>query len=395
MDDPQRSYHEGLLHWIWKNKHLTYQSLRTTGGEKVSIHFTGRHNKTDGPDFKAAEITIGNLRWYGDVEIHWKISDWDAHGHTSDVNYNNVILHVVFEETDQTIARTDHSRIPTLCLSSSLSDSLHSFLEQYRTQPRLPCAGHLSFIPKEVFARQLAKAHKEYFEQKVDATLGFYDPSLPPSLGWKKMFITALFDGLGISYNRMPMQTLAVRLWDVLENCPTVEELQRQALLISKISSTHPAPSEFAWRHKGSRPGNHPLPRIKQGAACLWYIFHLPFEQWMHQDPTIIWKSLIASISAKPSIGRERSMILFGTVFLPALFILGNLLFSEKLKSKIWALWQSHKVSLPSSLTKSFDDTPLLAGLYKQKLGTVYQLRAYCRPKQCQGCEVFKNIIST
>lgn len=76
----QPSYHEKLLHWIWATNHFGRHRLQTVSGQEVQIHQLGRHNKTDGPDFKGAEITNGNLRWYGDVEIHWKLSDWRAHG---------------------------------------------------------------------------------------------------------------------------------------------------------------------------------------------------------------------------------------------------------------------------------------------------------------------------
>src|SRR5699024_8891550 len=112
---------------------------------------------------------------------HWKFEDWKAHGHHSDSNFSNVILHVVFDETTKTVQRTDRSRIPTLCLSKYIAKPLQSFLKHYLLSPRLPCAGHLSFISEEAFARQLDKAHKEYFEHKVDKLLEFYDPALSPS----------------------------------------------------------------------------------------------------------------------------------------------------------------------------------------------------------------------
>ncbi|HEX6981159.1 MAG TPA: DUF2851 family protein [Balneolaceae bacterium] len=393
MDKQRPSYHEELLHWIWETLHFDYQNLYTSDGEAIKIHQTGTYNKSDGPDFKSAEISIGELRWFGDIEIHWKFADWHAHGHHTDPNFNNVVLHVVFDETTKTVHRKNRSSIPTLCLSSFISKPLQSFLEHYFSSPQLPCAGHLSFISEEAFGRQLKKAHKEYFEQKVDNLLEFYDPALPPSKAWQKMFTIALFDGLGIAHNREPMQKLAHELFERLEKISSLKELRKQAVIISEIKAENPV--NFCWKHKGCRPGNHPLPRIRQAADCLWYVHHLPFEQWLNDEPKVLWKELKNSIAVSPSLGRERSAILFGTVFLPALYSLGNLFFSEKVKSRVWALWHAHRVPLPSSLLKLFKNTSLPPSLYNNTLGTVFQLREYCRPKQCQNCKVFKNVISS
>lgn len=369
--------------------------MATAAGKDIIVHHPGAGNKSDGPDFTDAEITIGNLRWYGDVEIHWRLSDWNAHNHQHDPNFQNVILHVVFEETQQTIQRPDGSHIPTLCLSPYLSNPLRSFIDQYRSRPQLPCSGQLSFISKEAFQRQLEKAHKEYFEQKVDDILGFYDPSLPPSKAWQKMLVTALFDGLGISHNRVPMQKLAASLFPEVANAQSARQLRQQAVTRSQITSSEKTTPRYRWKRKGCRPGNHPLPRIKQGADTLWHIYHYPMNGWWREDPENLWKKLVNSVTVTPSIGRQRSSILFGTVFLPALYFLGNLFSYEALTNKSWNLWKHHQAKLPDSLLQILHDSPLPASIYAQKLGTIYQLRTYCYKKHCEQCEVFKNVISS
>lgn len=392
MSDSHPPYHEKLLHWIWGECRFNFQQLNTAAGDPVQIHNPGQLNRSDGPDFKRAEITIGELRWYGDIEIHWKLSDWKAHNHHTDRNFNNVVLHVVFEETDRRSIREDKTTIPTLCLSSCLSKPLRLFVDQYRSRARLPCAAQFSFISKEAFKSQLEKAHKEYFEQKVNDLLEFYDPSLPASKAWLKMFATALFDGLGIAHNREPMQKLSAELFRDLPEINSREELRQKALDLSGIRKRYL--SQLHWKHKGCRPGNHPRPRILQGADMLWHIYKLPFAQWLQKDADELWEHLTASVSANPSLGRERASILFGTVFLPALYALGDLFFVKRLKSQSWSLWQNHKACIPKSLLKQLDNTEIPAPVYSQKLGSVYQLRSYCRPRNCQDCEVFKSAIS-
>jgi hypothetical protein len=387
-------YHEELLHWIWETQHFDFRELKTGQGQKVTINATGTPNKSDGPDFVGAEITIDNLKWYGDVEIHWTLSDWKAHGHHSDPNYEQVILHVIFEESDQKIYRNDHTDISTLSLSPYLDKPLQSFLEQYMRKQEIPCSGQLSFISEKAFEQQLQKAHKEYFEQKVDDLLEFYDPSLVPSSAWLKMFAIALFDGLGISHNRLPMRKLAIELFPKTNQLSSVRELRNKAVQISGLKSgTKKIP--FGWNHKGVRPGNHPLPRIKQGAEALWHIKAVPFDHWRQKSPKVLWNNMTNSISTTPSLGRQRADILFGTVFLPALYSLGNLLFCKQLKSNSWRLWKDYRVSLPESLLQLLEQTDLSPSTYAQKLGTIYQLRSYCRPRKCQDCKVFKSAISS
>lgn len=398
MPNNRPTYREELLHWIWENRQFASQNLQTTHENNVAIHFPGYHNKSDGPDFLRAEITIGHLRWYGDIEIHWKLSDWRNHNHQQDSRYNNVILHVVFEETKERIQRQDQTKIPTFCLSHYVSQPLESFLVEYLRHPQLPCAKHLSYISEEAFLKQLNKAHKEYFEQKVEDLLEFYDPNLPPSKAWIKLLVISLFDGLGISHNRKAMGQLAHILLQEATNFSSAESLTDRALAISGLHKReHDHATDFEWNHKGCRPNNHPEKRIPQAVLALWHIIKQPFQRWMQEAPKELWEELI-NINTKKlnsSIGKERSEILFGTVFLPALYLLGQLFHSAKIKNRSWSLWKNHRVSLPKSLLRRLNDTELESSVYKRKLGTIYQLRHYCKAGRCQKCFVFKNEISS
>jgi len=67
-------------------------------GKQISIFSIGEHNKFEGPDFKNACIQMNENMIIGDIEFHKKTSDWIKHNHSADPNYNNVILHIVFQE---------------------------------------------------------------------------------------------------------------------------------------------------------------------------------------------------------------------------------------------------------------------------------------------------------
>ncbi|MBO0322542.1 DUF2851 family protein [Muricauda sp. CAU 1633] len=114
---------EDLLHFIWGQKKLHGRQLTSTTNEAISIKAPGVQNQYSGPDFFNAKIEIATQMWVGNVEIHLKSSDWYAHNHQTDSNYNNVILHVVWED-DIAVFRKDGSVIPTLELREYVPQEL-------------------------------------------------------------------------------------------------------------------------------------------------------------------------------------------------------------------------------------------------------------------------------
>ena len=80
---------------IWQYQLLDRGELATEGGEPVEIIYPGRINDNQGADFRGAVIATRGKLIKGDIELHVKSSDWQAHQHHRDPVYNRVILHVV------------------------------------------------------------------------------------------------------------------------------------------------------------------------------------------------------------------------------------------------------------------------------------------------------------
>src|SRR5437879_2758287 len=104
---------ESFLHYIWQFQYFHKVDLKTSEGEQVTVLKQGIHNTDSGPDFSQAKIKIENIEWAGHVEIHVKSSEWYNHKHEQDAAYENVVLHVVWEN-DKTVYRKDKSLLPTL-----------------------------------------------------------------------------------------------------------------------------------------------------------------------------------------------------------------------------------------------------------------------------------------
>lgn len=384
------SYHESLLHWIWNSLHFEVNELRTREGQPVFIHSPGEPNHSDGPDFNNASVTIGDLKWHGDIEIHWDERDWTRHGHSRDSRYNRVILHVVYDRMGKNpVCREDGTPIPTLRLLPYLKHSLRSFVARSHQDRKLPCSGHIPYLSTRTIESQFDKAHQLYFEQKVNDLFRFFNPDLGAGTAWKEMVIIALFDGLGISHNRKPMRKLAAGLLADRVNPEPVSE--SAALDAAALDS--PA-SPYRWNHKGCRPKNHPSERIPQGVALLNQIISYPADRWLSQSPEQSWKELRTALEPGPAPGSERSSILYGTVWLPSLYLLGNLYADEALQQQAHTCWDHHKADLPGSLLLPFKKAGFPQKSYEQKLGSVYQFKTFCKPRKCQHCSVFKSLIS-
>jgi len=104
---------ENFLHYLWQYQLFAKQELMSTSGEIIEVQKIGHHNTNSGPDFTQSTIYIGAQLWAGSVEIHLKSSDWYVHNHETDTAYDNVILHVVWDD-DMPVLRQNNTAISTL-----------------------------------------------------------------------------------------------------------------------------------------------------------------------------------------------------------------------------------------------------------------------------------------
>lgn len=121
---------EIFLHYLWQFQKLNTANLQTEQGNSLQVLRVGTHNtENSGPDFFNAQLLIANQKWAGNVEIHLKSSDWYAHNHEHDENYDSVILHVVWED-DVAVFDNYNNLLETLVLRDYVAPEL---LKNYTT----------------------------------------------------------------------------------------------------------------------------------------------------------------------------------------------------------------------------------------------------------------------
>lgn len=379
---------ESFLQWIWQNLLFDLRALETTAGKKIRILDPGFLNSSDGADFKNASIEVDGLRWFGDVEIHTKASHWNAHHHQTNPRYNSVILHVVADNEAELVFTENHASPFTLNLYPYLTKRLPHFLRQFEDPESLACASTRSFISENAFYDQIQKAHEEYLEKKTDDILKFYLPDLPPSQAWKQAFIKSLWDGSGIPHNRLPMQQVSeqlLKLWDG-------QKLESGKEIAFRIAGFSSPGNSLNWNHKGVRPAHHPKARIPEAVALTYYILQTPFDDFLSLDLNYNWANWLAQSALKNS---THFQILFGTVYLPALYVLGKLFAHHNLCTAVRTQWNALKTPIPASLLLKYNSLHLKDDRFRKKLGAIHQLRSYCEAGRCSECFVLKNAIQS
>lgn len=190
---------EDFLHYLWKHQFFAIKKLHTVHNESLQINFPGEYNLNAGPDFFNAKIVIGKQVWVGNVEIHIKASDWYAHTHEKDENYDSVILHVVWIN-DMEVFRKNNSRIATLELKSFVSNDLIDNYQQLFSKKKnwIACGYFIGSADKFVLNNWLEVLYIERLEQKSELILLLLDKS---ANDWETVLFQLLAKNFGLKIN--------------------------------------------------------------------------------------------------------------------------------------------------------------------------------------------------
>lgn len=189
---------EDFLHYVWQYKKFDFSNLKTCSGETLTIINVGQYLKNSGPDFFNAQIVIGNQKWAGNVEIHVKSSDWYLHNHENDENYDNVILHVVWEN-DVPVFGKSNSEIPVLCLKDFVSKELLNNYNYLTTEKKwIFCENDLGTVDEFVFNNWLERVFFERLEKKSQLIENLL---LQTNYDWEAVLFCMLAKNFGLNTN--------------------------------------------------------------------------------------------------------------------------------------------------------------------------------------------------
>ncbi len=279
---------EDLLQYIWKMKAIPSTRINTSTGSGLEILNFGTLNFDQGPDFLNARIQLDGLEFAGSIEIHIKSSHWHRHKHEESKLYDNVILHVVYEN-DRQICNSAGEPIPTVELKNMLPQALlSSYRDFMRSGREIPCHNNLHEIDTITLRAMKDRMFAERLDRKTQEILEHLKIN---EFDWEELLYHYLFRYSAMGVNSEMFYDLAhsIPFFEIRKlrsdvfaiealffgqanllttdssDCSYMLELKGEyEYQLKKLRLTH---NYFQMKFSRMRPANFPTVRLAQLAA--------------------------------------------------------------------------------------------------------------------------------
>lgn len=224
---------ERLLQFIWQFQYFNRQELFTVQGDSLLIERPGTWNHHQGPDFSSAAIRIGITRWAGNIELHLRSSDWYKHGHGKDNYYNNIILHVVWED-DAVVLDSNDNQVPTLILAPRVPKILlERYAQMMGTLVAVPCQSFLPALGELGWSAWKERLAAERLERRSAHILELLKHQ---NNHWEEVYWQKMAGSFGIRVNTAVFELVAASLPVTLLAKHRNQLLQLEALLLGQAN---------------------------------------------------------------------------------------------------------------------------------------------------------------
>ena len=421
---------ESFLYFLWQYQYVSTTQLVTTDGERLQVVSPGFRNSNAGPDFTNARLLINEVEWAGTVEMHLKTSDWLAHRHQHDRAYDNVILHVVWQDdrpaTGRRVDRADGTPMPTLELGPITSRELvdrYALLADEKAP--IACAGQFRTVQPLRVTAMLDKAMLQRLERKAAAVQDIADHT---NGDWEEVAYRLLAANMGFKTNAEPMAQLsrAVPLRALLKHRDSITQaeamlfgtaglltdvppddyvltLQREyRFLAAKYQLSASELASHAWKWGRMRPASFPTLRLAQFArlvtsqASLFSLFVGSADvdillKTLQQSPSDYWQSHYrfgpSAERVRASLGETSAVNIVVNTVVPLLAAYAHHRGQPAYIDRAIALLEE----LPAEqnhLTQQWDDLGLGIRTAFDSQAAIELHNEYCLKKKCLDCQV-------
>jgi len=418
---------EEFIYFLWKFR-LISSDLVTGSGESLIILHPGERNTNSGPDFVNARLRIGGTLWAGNVEIHVRASDWFKHRHQDDPAFNNVILHVVYENDARPIL-INRFPIPVLELKNQFPSYIHAnYRVLMKNQGWIPCNHQIASMADPGFNLWSASLSVDRLLTKGEV-IGRILKNCNDD--WEEAFYQYLAINLGFKVNAVPFEMLARSLPLKIVRKHVHNFFQLEALLFGQagmlgkqFSGEYPvkltleydflrgkyglAPIDVsAWKFLRLRPSNFPTIRISQWAVVLhrsrgemFGMLGVPSLQQMRTQWNVCsspyWDDHYrfgkTSANHPKAMGEESINLLIINGIIPFLFFYGNQKEQRILKERALHFLEQ----LPpenNHILRGWEAVGITAKDALQTQALMELKRSYCDRKQCLQCRIGRKLL--
>jgi hypothetical protein len=438
--------HEDFLHYLWRTHRFDLENLKTTNGEAIEIFHFGEYNTHAGADFQNARIRIAGIEWVGNVEMHIKASDWLAHGHQHDKAYNNVILHVVYEE-DMPIPRIQNEptsinreEVPCLVLKDRISENIFKKYKYLLNNAAwIPCQTALPDVPQLVKDMWLERLVIERLERKTEeiALALVHNRN-----DWEETFYQFMARNFGMKVNAEPMIWLAQSLPHLILAKHKNKLSQIEALLFGQAGmldgdfnddypnklkkeyhflkhkyQLNPIPIA-SWKYARMRPLSFPTVKLAQFAALIHRSSHM-FSKVLDSEHITDVKNLFnievseywtahyvldtpvlskdnkseKAVKSVKKLGAETIDLFLINTIIPFLFYYGKFKNAQEYKDRALQFLEKIKPE-KNALTEGWQTLNMPAQNAAQSQAQIELKTRYCDAKQCLNCAIGNKILT-
>ena len=411
---------ERLLQFIWQFKHFNQTSLSTTDGRLLQVIFPGNFNRNAGPDFSEARIKIEETFWVGNIELHVKASDWLLHNHSTDKNYDNIILHVVWIN-DETLYDKNNQPITTLELQSLVPKILlQQFENLMHNADTIPCAFALPVLNEVSWLSWKERLIVERLTEKSNAILALL---FQCNNNWEDVFWISLCRSFGMKVNADVFEQIAKSIPVNLLSKHKNQIHQLEALLLGQAGLLQEKFEDAIVLHKEynflakkyalkpvnkqpaflrMRPSNFPTLRLAQLAMLVYQSNHLfskiksaekvnEIFQWFDVTANDFWNyhyTLNDATAYQPkAVGKSFIQHIIINTIAPVLFAFGlhknENVWKEKALNFLMDLQPEQNI-----ITKQWKAYNVANKNALESQALIHLKNNYCKFKKCLDCAV-------
>jgi len=418
---------EKLLQFIWQFQYFNRDTLLLQSGEQLSILKPGVHNTHQGPDFVDGYIKIDNIKLAGNIEIHNLSSHWLQHKHSSDKQYKNVILHVVWQN-DVDIKDIHGHSIPVLVLENRVSKLMLNRYANLFVAIGIPCHNpSYPMLDPLGWMGWKESLLAERLERKAENVLHLFKQS---NNNWEETFWWILAANFGMKVNSELFEALAKTISVNLLAKHKHQIHQLEALLLGQanllegeMEEAYPImlQREYQFMKKKynlatisiqpnyfrMRPANFPTVRLAQLAMLVQLSSHL-FSKIKEIKSSADLKSLFSVVANdywhyhykfdqvsdyQPKLlGKDAINNIIINTLVPVLFAYGMYNKNEGMKEKA-IKWLSETKPEVNHLTKLWKDFGLNAHSAFDSQALIELTNNYCHQRRCLDCAVGNRIL--
>lgn len=421
------SFKEDFLHYIWKFQKYNHEVLLSQTGANITIIHPGFHNNNAGPDFLNARIKIGNNLWAGSVEIHKFSSEWIQHKHHLDPAYENVILHVVYND-DKPVRYLNNKLIPCLVLGNRINEKMISQYQNLLFNPNwIACAKQIKKVNPIVKSMWLTRMATERLEEKTKRIFPIFEGL---KNDWDQLcyFLIAQYFGLKVNSEAFRRLIESTPFEIIIKHQSSIFHLEalllgQANLILSDDDYSVKLKREYdflqkkyglikmlshEWKFSRMRPTNFPGLRIAQLAALINKEGRI-FRKILTVKDLETLRSIFASSAStywnhhyrlgksskekKKSIGIKTIDILIINVAVPLIFFYGIKTRENKYKEKAFALLEEVPAE-QNKMTKKWKESNVIPKNASNTQALLHLKNNYCDKYRCLSCSIGNKIMT-